>query len=76
VRLYGARKLCSQYVPRFGTLSPRFDFLDICAILRQKEGRSKVSPERFAIEIGEMKSISRRIHLMTGKRVFGRVTFG
>ena len=67
VRLYGARKLCPQYVPRFGTLSPRFDFLDMYAIHRQKEGRRKVSPEGFAIEIGEMKGIPRGTHLMTGE---------
>src|SRR5215831_1625760 len=41
---------------------------------RQKEGRSEVRPERFAIEIGEMKSIPRRTHLMAGERIPRRMS--
>src|SRR5262245_5830124 len=42
---------------------------------RQKEGRGEVRPERFAIEIGEMKSIPRRAHLMAGERIPRRMSF-
>src|SRR6516162_9846709 len=42
---------------------------------RQKEGRSEVRPERFAVEIGEMKSIPRRTHLMAGERILRCISF-
>src|SRR6516225_3123334 len=42
---------------------------------RQKEGRSEVRPERFAIEISEMKRIPRRTHLMAGERIPRCISF-
>src|SRR3984885_4065336 len=69
VRLDRTRKVGAQHAPHLCSFPPVLGFLDLHAIHREKKGGGEIGPYGFAIEIGTMKRVPRRVHLVARERV-------
>src|SRR5262245_17245942 len=72
VGLYRPRKVRTQDAPRVRPLLPWLDLLNSYVAHPQKEGRREIGTEGFAVEIGEMERVPRRMHLVTCEGISGR----
>src|ERR1700737_800609 len=72
VRLDRTRKVCAQNPPRLRAFPPALCFHDLHAIHREKKWRGEIGPYGFAIEIGTMERVPRRVHLVARERVLRR----